>query len=129
MDQLYQESTRLSFATINKLSHNIGEVLVDKNIEIDLRHVEEFHKALFDIFGSSFGLLINKVHPYSYSFDSQFHITSPPQLKAIAVVSYSASTWAATKSLQNIPPNRKKNIQTFWDRTEAFSWLTEELSY
>lgn len=127
MDLLHQDSTRLSFATINKLSCNIAEVIVDRNIEIDLNCVEEYHQALLDIFGDAFGLLINKVQPYSYNIDAQFRITSLPQIKAIAIVNYSLSTWAATKALQSIPPNRKKNLQNFWDRNEALSWLIDEL--
>ena len=128
MAQLHQESTRLTFATIIKLTHNIAEVIVDKNTEIDLGCVEELHNALLATLAPSFGLLVNKQQPYSYSIDAQFKITTLPQLKAIAVVSYSNSTWAATKSLQGIPPNRSKNMQMFWARDQALSWLVEELT-
>lgn len=123
-----KESVQLNFATINKLTGNIAEVFVHKNVEIDLRCVEEYHQALLGLFSDSFGLLINKIHPYSYSIEAQLRITSLPQIKAIGVLVYTSNSWEATNSLKNMPTNRRANLQKFWHRESALRWLIEEMS-
>lgn len=80
---------RLSFGYFTLLAENIVEVTIDEGIELSLEMIEEcdvFFKA--HIFGN-FGMLINRINEYTYSYEAQLSIGSYNGLKAIAFVYYS----------------------------------------
>jgi hypothetical protein len=122
---------KLSFCSINKLNDYIAEVTINKNVEISLEMVEEYEAFLAERFIDSFGLLINKVHDYSFAFEAKLSIGSHPNLKAIAVVHYSKRGELITQEVAEKRVRDGWNLKSFlglelgWQ--QAYDWLKEEL--
>lgn len=122
---------RLSFGYFTLLAENIVEVTIDDGIELSLEMIEEcdvFFKA--HIFGN-FGMLINRVNEYTYSYEAQLSIGSYEGLKAIAFVYYSDKSRVNVEELNVVRAYDKWNSRTFsgleleWQ--QAFQWLEHEL--
>jgi len=122
---------RLSFAYFNILSDNILEVVVDDGIEMTLEMVEECHEFIHAHFTDEFGMLINRVNNYSYTYEAKLSIASYEQLKAIAFVYYSHDSKEMTKQLSKTRISDEWNCQLFsglelgWQ--QAYDWLHREL--
>ena len=123
---------QLSFATITLLSDSIAEVIVNKGVEISLEMVEEFHKFLMDNFKGDFGILVNKIHHYNYTFEAKLTIASASNIKAMAVVFYNQAGEKTINSLLEIREQDSWNLKSFsglelgWQ--QGLDWLKEELS-
>jgi len=122
---------RLSFAYFNIISDNIVEVIADDGIEITLEMVEESHEFISAHFFEPFGMLINRVNNYSYSFEAQLSIASYEHLTAIAFVYYSNESKIISEKLSHIRTLDDWNYKTFsglelgWQ--QAFDWLQQQL--
>ncbi|MCA9954876.1 MAG: hypothetical protein H6657_24195 [Ardenticatenaceae bacterium] len=121
------ESYALSFGQIIKLQDNLVEVIVDENVEFNMTMIHEYHSWLLANLKAPFAMLINKIHPYTYTFDAQISIGNLPEIKAMAVLSYSKITEESTNVLISMPRSNKWNIQVFQTRDEALDWLKDEL--
>lgn len=123
---------KLSFCTINILSEDIAEVIVNKDVEISMEMVEEFEMFLAKIFTENFGLLINKIHPYSFAFEAKLSIGSHANLKAIAVIDYTEKSKLITEDIAKVREIDGWNLCTFhglylgWQ--QGLDWLKKELS-
>jgi len=123
---------QLSFATITLLSDCIAEVVVNKDVKISLEMVEEYEDFLADKFNNAFGLLVNKIHHYHFSFEAKLSINSHVNLKAIAVVHYNEKSELVTKNIANLRKVDGWNLKTFsglelgWQ--QGVDWLEKELS-
>ena len=122
---------RLSFGYFTLLAENIVEVTIDEGIELSLEMIEEsdiFFKA--HIFGS-FGMLINMVNKYTYSYEAKLSIGSYEGLKAIAFVYYTDKSRINVEELNAVRANDKWNSRIFSGRElewhKAFKWLEYEL--
>ncbi len=122
---------RLSFAYFNKLAGNILEIVVDDKIEISLEMIEECHQFIADHFPHEFGLLINRVNNYTYSYEAKLSIASHDKLKAMAFVYYSQQGKLLTEKLTEVRANDAWNWRIFsgvelgWQ--QAYSWLQQEM--
>jgi len=122
----------LSFCSINILSGVIAEVIVNKDVEISMEMVEEFEAFLTKIFTEDFGLLINKVHHYSFAYEAKLSIGSHANLKAIAVIDYTEKSKLITEDIAKIRKVDGWNLCTFsgldlgWE--QGLNWLKKELS-
>ncbi len=122
---------QLSFATITLLNDHIAEVVVNKDIEVSLEMTEEFEAFLADKFNHAFGLLINKIHYYDFSFEAKLSIGSHANLKAIAIVNYNEKSELVTNSIVKLRKIDGWNLKSFsgldlgWQ--QAFTWLKKEL--
>ena len=122
---------RLSFADLNLLSEHIVEIVVDAGIDFSLEMMEEYDRFLASHFNDEFGVLVNRVHQYSYSYEVQLSIASDEKLKAIAVVNYSQQSKESTSRIKNLRSIDGWNLAEFssedlgWEN--AFSWLEKEL--
>jgi len=122
---------RLSFADLNLLSEDIVEVIIDEGVEFSLEMMDEYDQFLVQHFDHDFGVLINRVHQYSYSYEVQLSIASHENLKAIGVVNYSEQSKISTEKIKKLRSNDGWNLQEFsgvemgWQK--AFSWLQQEL--
>lgn len=122
----------LSFGYINLLSNNIAEVIVNNNVVMTLEMVEEYDAFLMSHFHERFGLLINKINQYSYTFEAKLNICSVAGLSAMAVVLYNLENKESTNNLINIRKVDNWNIKQFsglelgWQ--QGLSWLKHELS-
>ena len=123
-----KDSYRLSFAEVTLLKDHLAEVVVDENVEITLSMVNEYHDFLINNLRPPFGLLINKVNSYSYTFEAQSELASLDDIKAMAVITHGRmATERATNHLISFPRQKEWNIRTFIDRTEGLLWLKEQL--
>jgi hypothetical protein len=123
---------RLSFGYFTLLAENIVEVIIDDDVIMSLEMVEEcdqFFKA--HIFGE-FGMLINRINKYTYSYEAQLTIGSYQGLKAIAFVYYSDKCKSLFEELNVARAYDHWNSQLFsglelgWQ--QALNWLEHELS-
>lgn len=123
---------KLSFGAVNILSDNIAEVIVNPDVVISMEMVEEFEALLAELFLDAFGLLINKVHRYSFAFEAKLSIGSHANLKAIAVVNYSKQSELITDDIASARKRDGWNLKSFsgldlgWQ--SGFDWLKKELS-
>lgn len=123
---------QLSFATITLLSDSIAEVVINKGVEVSLEMVEEYEAFLADKFNNVFGLLINKIHHYHFSYEAKLSINSHVNLRAIAVVNYNDKGEQFTKHIAAIRKVDGWNLKSFsgidlgWQ--QGFDWLKKELS-
>ncbi len=122
---------RLSFGYFTLLAENIVEVCIDDGVELSLEMIEEcddFFKA--HIFGD-FGMLINRINEYSYSYEAQLSIGSYQGLKAIAFVYYTDECKTLVEELNEKRAHDNWNSQLFsglelgWQ--QALTWLEQEL--
>ena len=103
----------LSFAEINVLSENISELIIGQGVVITLEMMEEYDDFLASIFKDDFGILVNKVNHYIYTYEVQLILASHPNLKAIAVVNYHEQGKYATQQIKKNRAMDKLNIKSF----------------
>lgn len=121
----------LSFGFINILSENIAEIIINNNVVITLEMIDEYEHCLTTHFKHDFGLLINRVNHYSYTFESKLCIGSMKGLKAMAVVYYNEISKESTNNLVSTRKNDIFNIKQFsglelgWQ--SGIDWLHDEL--
>lgn len=120
-------SIKLSFCKINAISDTVAEIIVNDGIEVTMMMVEEYHRWITENLSEPVGLLINKINKYTYTFEAQMNIANLPQIKAMAVVTYSNIAKVSTDSLNNLPREKKWNLQMFDDRDDALEWLEKQL--
>lgn len=123
---------RLSFADFNLLSDDIVEVVVDEGVEMTLEMVEECHQFMDSRFQDRFGMLINRVNNYTYTYEAKLSIAAYEHLAAMAFVYYSQDSKDITEQLFKVRLLDQWNYQIFsglelgWQ--EAFTWLQQELA-
>ena len=123
---------RLSFADINLLNDDIVEVIIDAGVEFSLEMMDEYDQFLTKHFDHDFGVLVNRVHNYSYSYEVQLSIASHQNLKAIGVVNYSEQSKKSTEKIKKLRTVDGWNLKEFsgvdmgWQ--QALSWLQQELA-
>lgn len=118
----------LSFGKIIIIDENIAEVIVDDGVEMGLQMVEEYHQFLLNHIQAPFGLLVNKVNGYSYTFEAQMKIATLPEIKAMGIVVYTNAAEQATSYLYKFHEHDKWNLRQFSGREEALIWLRGELT-
>jgi len=123
---------KLSFCSINILSDAIAEVIVNKNVEISLEMVEEYEAFLAENFTQAFGLLINKINYYHFSFEAKLSINSHANLKAIAVIDYNEKSKLITEDIVKTRKIDGWNLCTFsgldLGYQQGLDWIKKELS-
>jgi len=118
----------LQFATIIPLADNIAEVIVRRDIEMDVPMVETYHEFLRDHFRAPFALLINKKYPYTYTFEAQQILISIPEIIATAALTYTPLSAEFTQSLIDQPRDKPWNAAVFGNREQALNWIHSQLS-
>ena len=122
---------RLSFADLNLLSEDIVEIVVDADIEFSLEMMDEYEQFLAFHFADEFGVLVNRVNQYSYSYEVQLSIASHERLTAIGVVNYSDESKESTEKIKKLRSIDGWNLAEFsgldqgWGN--ALSWIEKEL--
>lgn len=121
----------LSFGAIRKLSDDIAEVIVDNDVVMTLEMVEEYESFLQSHFPRPFGLLINRINNYSYTYEAQLSIGSLENIKALAVVNYHPSAQLSTQRIATIRTLDNWNIKQFsglmLGYQKAKTWLEHQL--
>jgi len=123
---------QLSFCSINILTDAIAEVTINKDVVVSMEMVEEYEAFLSAKFTATFGLLVNKIHHYHFSYEAKLCINSHANLKAIAVVNYNNKGEQVTKDIVKVRAIDDWNIKSFsglelgWQ--QGFDWLKKELT-
>ena len=120
---------RLPFCTIRVLAADLLEVEADPGVEIGLPQVRELQAAYPELAGGRpYGLLVVKVHSYTYTFEAQQEIFDQPQMRAAAFYAPDRTRRMAIRSLMQVgKPRIRCPIETFADRAEALAWLRKTL--
>jgi hypothetical protein len=122
---------QLSFATVNIMSDDVAEVVVNEGIDISLEMSEEYDEFLSNHFSQNFGLLVNKINSYDFSFEAKLNVASHENLTAIAVVIYNENDRLAVEKVATMRQRDGWNLRIFdglnmgWQ--EATGWLQSEL--
>ncbi len=117
----------LSFGTVTVLRPDLAEVIVNEGVEMDRDMVDEYHMFVSEFLAESCGILINKKHQYTYTFEAQLEIANLEKIKAMAVVVYSDATRIATEALMKLPTHSQWNLKIFPDREAGLAWLDRQL--
>lgn len=122
---------RLSFAYVNIVQDNIAEVIIDNNVIITLDMLEEYDIYLNKHFKGNFGLLINRINHYSYSFEAKLTLGSVNGLCAMAVVYYNRMSKESAHSMMNARINDEFNLKLFsgleLGKHNGVNWLRDEI--
>ena len=121
------KTEKLPFAKVIKLDSNLMEVIVNEGVEMDVEMVNQYHEWLLKNLTPPFGILFNKINSYTYTFDAQKILADLPEIKAMAVISYTQVSAQSTKSLKAIPRKIKWNMEIFDNRKDALNWLNNEM--
>ena len=122
---------RLSFGVFNLLADNILEVTVDEGIEMSLEMIEECSDFVHEHISGDFGMIVNRINNYTYTYEAQLSLASYQGLKAIAFVYYNNESKEIIKSLHEKRQEDEWNFQVFsglelgWQ--QAFQWIKSEL--
>ncbi|TWX56957.1 hypothetical protein [Colwellia hornerae] len=126
------EKHRLNFAQVNLLNESIAEVIFDKGIDISIEMMEEIETIFCAFFKTDFGVIVNKIYPYTYSLEAQLSMGSLVHMKSIASINYSKEGVANTQDIINKRNNDKLNVKQFngleLGRQQALKWLQKELA-
>ena len=119
----------LPFGKVTILESNIAEITINEGILLDSSMVDTYRNLLKSQLQSPFSLLINKIHPYSYTFDAQIEMGRlHDAITYRAVVVYSKSGEMATQIVMDINKNKNWNIKIFKERQAALDWLHVNLN-
>ena len=114
---------RLSFGTIGMISSKLVEVIVSEGVVMDKVKVEEYHNFLLQNLDASFSLLINIIHPYTYTFEAQRIISNLDAVKSIAIVTQTKGAVLSIKTLMLLNSKMNEAVCLFNRRDEALHWL------
>lgn len=101
----------------------MAEVIVDDGVIIDMDMVREYHEWIQNNLSDPCMLLINKLNPYTYTFEAQKEIAGLDQIQAMAVVVYNRISEVTTRDLASFPREHEWYIQVFDSRHDALLWL------
>ncbi|MDX1296071.1 MAG: STAS/SEC14 domain-containing protein [Sulfurimonadaceae bacterium] len=114
----------LDFGVYKEISPQIVEVVIDEGMELTEKMQGQAEKALNDTYQEKpYGLLINRVNPYTHSYGSIRKVARFNNLTALAIVVYSSSA----EVIAQVHTYFQKNVKIFSDREEALSWLEMKL--
>ena len=120
-----------SFGQINLISPNIAEIIINKNIEITLELIDEYDALMAQHFSGNYAALVNRINPYSYSYEALLCVGSAQRLRAAAIISYGVENEQKTSDLTSVRHMDNLNIKEFsgleLGRDSAIAWLNQQL--
>ena len=121
-----------SFGKINILSDNIAEIIINQDVELSIEMVEEFEHFFTEQFLGGFGLLVNKINRYQYTYEAMLTIGSHENLNAIAVVNYHPKDVIKSEQIAKLRESDNLNLKSFsgleMGCQDGLDWLNAELS-
>ena len=113
----------LHFASIHVLADNLAEVFVNEDVVVDEACIAEYHHALASLFDRSFGLIVNRMNPYTYSEYAKYNIADIANLEAIALLDILNCQLSSSNRDNALPQIKNKHFRHFCDREAALQWL------
>lgn len=117
---------RLPNLKVTVLRENLAEVIINQGVEIDEADVCHFFTFLAEHLSPPYGLLVNKIHSYAYSFAAQRVLRDHPEVGAIAIVAHSSLGQRSAEFVSSFLSDNTKSA-VFMSYTEALAWLKEQL--
>ena len=121
------QQLRLPFADIVVLKPNIAELVVFSGIELTSGMVQEYQQVLVKHLKQPIGLLINKRNAYTYSFSAQMEIGLAKEIRATAILVERESSVLVMQSIKGMPDHTQWNMDIFFERDAALTWLEQQL--
>lgn len=118
---------QVSFGTVHFHDDGIVEVIADEGVEVTQKETDEFHRLLEETVSRTCGILINRKHKVSHTFEAMQEIGTSPRITAIAILTYSDTSKLAAESLKAVA-RRNCEIETFTSKPGALQWLHHQLS-
>jgi len=122
----------LSFGSLTVLDKCLAELIINNEVVITLEMVEELDVMLQSIFKHNFGLLVNKLNTYSYTYEAKLVLGSIEHMKAIASVYYTTQGREVSLDIVQKRNIDGLNVRVFsgfeLGRQQALDWLTYELT-
>jgi hypothetical protein len=113
----------LDFCTLEIVSENTAEILINEGVEVSRKMVEHYIEVLRSTLSAPFCLLVNERNSHSYDFQAQTALGAVPDLLALAMVSYTPTTDVAARSLTQLPRETRWPMAVFPRREDALAWL------
>jgi hypothetical protein len=129
MGEYHMEYYELSFGKVGILRNDIAEIIVDEGIDVNIQMVDEIHHFLLSIFVNSFSLLINKTNSYSTQLDALIKFGTLSTINKIAMYAPNRMAKLSADFEADIPSAATLNIQVFYQRGDALSWLDYQPTY
>jgi len=119
---------KLDYCTIQVHGDNILLFEINDGVNVDSEMVAELTRLADENMEGHFGILSNRVHSYSLSFEAMAALARYDNLAALAIVVHSAKSRMLVET-QNffISALKKKPIKIFMDSDAAASWLQTTL--
>lgn len=118
------EEYKLDYCTIQRRDDDIVVFEINDGIEVDAEMAAELTRAADETISGPFGLLSNRIHSYSLSFEAMTALAQYDNLAALAIVVHDGKSRMLVET-QNffISALTKIPIKIFMDTDSAISWL------
>lgn len=115
---------RLSFCTLCFRDDDIAILEIDDGVEVDAAMVREISSLADRLLDRPIGLLSNRKHSYSLSFETMTSLARSPHMAALAIVVYSNKSKLLVE-IQNriVSAIQQRPIRVFTVMDEAVDWL------
>jgi hypothetical protein len=115
---------RLSFCNLCFRDDDIAILEIDDGVEVDAAMVREISALADDLLDRPIGLISNRKHSYSLSFDTMTSLARSPYIAALAIVVYSSKSKLLVE-IQNriVSAIQRRPIRVFTAMDEAVDWL------
>lgn len=122
------QSYQLKIGTVTKLDEQLVEIVAPEGLEVTIAILDEFTSFLLEHTQLPVAVLVNKKHPYTYTYEAQTKIGELEFISGIAIVIYSRITEIATQSMLGTIAQPSYPSKFFWDRDSAIHWLHSTLT-
>lgn len=114
----------LDYCAIQVRDDDIVVFEFQDSVNVDAEMVAELTQLADENMDGPFGVLSNRIHSYSLSFDAMSAVAQYDNMAAVAIVVHSAKSRALVET-QNffISALKKKPIKIFLDTDSAIAWL------
>lgn len=122
---------QLSFGYFILHEGNVAEVVANDGIEMTLEMIEECHAFIDQHISGGFGLLVNSINKYTYSYEARLSIASYENMVAIAFVYYNIEAkqnfidLQKTRSIDDWSYRLFSGLELGWQ--QAYEWLVSEV--
>lgn len=118
----------LDYCTIQHRADGIVELQIKEGVNIDAAMATELTQMADDVINGPFGMLSNRIHSYSLSFEAMSILAQYENLAALAIVVHSTKSRMLVET-QNffISALKKKPIKIFMDIDSAIAWIHKTL--
>lgn len=127
MERIRHRIIKLPFGEVRRIGDHLAEVVISQGVMMSLEDVRLYNKTLADMHSGPFGLIVDKRYQYTYTFEAQRELIDIPNLKAVAILVYTATSNHSTRAVLSVMRNKIEHVEIFSLRNEAISWMEQIL--